>query len=109
MSVGNPYAVFHLEISGRAPVDRDDPGELDLALELDPIGTELPPGQQTRELVLKIAGRNTTLNEEGIVALREFLDMRPTAWPAGTVPVRIVDPETQAYLGTIYRPAEASR
>lgn len=75
MSKPVPYATLHLTIDG-AIFDRDR-GSPDVELELEPMGTALPRDEQSRELTIRIGRTKATLDEEGIVALKEFLDMRP--------------------------------
>jgi hypothetical protein len=49
-----------------------------LELEMRPLGTQLPRNEQTRELLLQIEGSlRVVLDEAGIAALREFLDIKP--------------------------------
>lgn len=72
MTVRKPYVVKHQTIEGLLE-DRDT-GWPELELEMHPLGTERPKEEQGKELVLKIGKASTHINEEGIAALRAFLD-----------------------------------
>lgn len=73
--MSNVWRVAHTEIEG-AIIDRDR-GYPDVELEMHPVGTMLPVDEQGRELVIKIGRSRTVLDDAGITALREFLDIQP--------------------------------
>lgn len=69
------YRVAHQTIDGSI-VDRET-AHPSLKLEMHPIGTELAPEKQSRELRLKIGASKTILDRNGIEALHTFLTVKP--------------------------------
>lgn len=69
------YKVAHQRIDGSI-VDREKAFP-DLTLEMHPLGTELPPEKQSRELHLRISASSTVLDKRGIEELKAFLEVIP--------------------------------
>lgn len=76
-----PWLVIHNRIDG-ASKDREYAYPA-LYVEVHPTGTQLPIEEQGLELHLKIGASETTLDEAGIEALRQMLEMRPLTVKAG--------------------------
>jgi hypothetical protein len=77
-----PWKTLHLEING-AMIDRDL-AHPRLRLEMQPMGTQLEEGSQSRRLVITVESdahadedNATVLEEDGIAALAAFLKLRP--------------------------------
>lgn len=74
-----PYSILHQTIitPTTAYDERASSSLIEMELEMRPLGTQLEKPVQLRELVVRIGASTIILDESGIVAIKEFLDMRP--------------------------------
>lgn len=79
MTQSKPYAILKRRVDGVLHYDGPNEayGESPLDLEMRPVGRELPRERQSRELEVAIGMTSTVLDEDGIAALKEFLEMKP--------------------------------